>query len=117
MSALAGSVISMYLSGFKKSLWWEKVCFIEKRNKGKVGQDRSGRGREFQMDGAANEKERRPFADRILGTVRKNLFKIKIHTADAVQCAFAKWSPTFLLINYQECSDFFSRKIPSEMAF
>ena len=43
------------------------------RNKGKVEQDRSGRGREFQMDGAANEKERRPFADRISGTVRRNL--------------------------------------------
>ena len=41
--------------------------------KDKVGQDRSGRGREFQMDGVANEKERRPFADRISGTVRSNL--------------------------------------------
>ena len=44
-----------------------------RNNKGKVGQDRSGMGREFQMDGAANEKERRPFADRISGTVRRNL--------------------------------------------
>ena len=33
----------------------------------------SERGREFQMDGVANEKERRPFAHRISGTVRRDL--------------------------------------------
>ena len=57
----------------KKSLWRERCVFNEEGNKGKVGQERSGRGREFQMDGVANENERRPFADRILGTVRRNL--------------------------------------------
>ena len=50
-----------------------KGVFSEEKNKGKVGQDRSGRGREFQMDEAANAKERRPFADRISGTVTRNL--------------------------------------------
>ena len=40
---------------------------------GKVGQDRRASGREFQMDGAANENERRPFADRISGIVRRSL--------------------------------------------
>ena len=64
MGTQAESVISMYLSGLKKDYGG---------NKGKVGQDQSGRGREFQMDGAANEKERRPFADRISGTVRRSL--------------------------------------------
>ena len=34
-------------------------AFNEERNRGKVGQNQSGRGREFQMDGAANEKQRR----------------------------------------------------------
>ena len=58
----------------KKGYGGKRCVFNEERNKGKVGQDRSGRGREFQMDGAANEKERRrPFADRISGTVRRNL--------------------------------------------
>ena len=57
----------------KKSYGGKRCVFNEERNKGKVGQDRSGRGREFQMDGAANEKERRPFANRISGTVRRNL--------------------------------------------
>ena len=59
--------------GFKKDYGGKRCVFNEERNKGKVGQDRSGRGREFQMDGAANEKERRPFADLISGTVRRNL--------------------------------------------
>ena len=40
----------------KKTIWWKKVRFNEERNKGKVGQDRSGRGREFQLDWAANAK-------------------------------------------------------------
>ena len=57
----------------KKDYGGKRCVFNEERNKGKVGQDRSGREREFQMDGAANEKERRQFADRISGTVRRNL--------------------------------------------
>ena len=41
---------------FKKD-YGGKWCVInEVRNKSKVGQDRSGRGSEFQMDGAANKK-------------------------------------------------------------
>ena len=66
---------SMYLSRFLKDyIYGGKRCvFNEERNKGKVGQDRSGRVREFQMDGAANEKERQPFPDRISGTVKRNL--------------------------------------------
>ena len=64
---------SVYLSGLERDYGGKRCVFNEERNKGKVGQDRSGRGREFQMDGAANEKERRPFADRISGTVRRNL--------------------------------------------
>ena len=59
----------------KKKTMVEKGVFLKRKETtlGKVGQDRSGRGREFQMDGAANEKERRPFAERISGTVRRNL--------------------------------------------
>ena len=50
------------------------VFLIKKeRNKGKVGQDRRASGREFQMDGAANENEHQPFADRISGTVSMSL--------------------------------------------
>ena len=59
----AESVISMYLSGLKKDYGGKRCVFNEERKKGKVGQDRTRRGREFQMDEAANEKERRPFAD------------------------------------------------------
>jgi len=45
----------------------QKQCHVlarikHARNKGKVEQDRSGRWWEFQMDGAANKNERRPFA-------------------------------------------------------
>jgi len=47
--------------------------FKEARNQGTVGQDQSARGREFQMDGVANENEHRPFADRITGTVGRSL--------------------------------------------
>ena len=56
----AESVIFMYLSGFKKYYGLKRCVFNEEGNKGKVGQDRSERGREFQMDGAANEKEKEP---------------------------------------------------------
>ena len=41
--------------------------------KKQVGQSRSAGGREFQIDGAAKEKERRPLADRISGTVSRCL--------------------------------------------
>ena len=73
----------MYLSRLKKDYGGKRCVFNEERNKGKVGQDRSGRGRAFQMDGAANEKERRPFVDRISGTVRRYFsrdlkFRVKI---------------------------------------
>ena len=51
MGTQAESVISMYLSGLKKDYGGKRCVFNEERNKGKVGQDRSGRGREFQMDG------------------------------------------------------------------
>ena len=63
----------MYLSGLKNDYGGNRCVFNEERNKGKVGQDRSGSGSKFQMDGAANEKERRPFADRISGTARRDL--------------------------------------------
>ena len=49
------------------------MCLTRKEKGLGVEQDRSGRGRELQMNGAANEKERRLFANRISGTVRRNL--------------------------------------------
>ena len=52
---------SMYLSRLKKDYGGKRCVFNEERNKGKVEQDRSGKGREFQMDGATNGKECRPF--------------------------------------------------------
>ena len=64
MGTQAESVNSMYLSGLKKDYDGKRCVFNEERNKGKVGQDRSGRGREFQMDGAANKNESRPFFKR-----------------------------------------------------
>ena len=73
MGTLAGSVISCICPDYKKDYGGKRCVFNEERNKGKVGHDRCERGSEFQMDGAANEKERRPFADRISGTVRRNL--------------------------------------------
>ena len=60
-------------SGFKKIYGRKRRVFKPERNKGRVGQDRSATGREFQIDEAANEKERRPFADRISETVSKCL--------------------------------------------
>ena len=61
MGTLAGSVIPCICPDFKKDYGGKRCVFNEERNKGKVGQDRSGRGREFQMDGAANEKMRRSY--------------------------------------------------------
>ena len=54
MGIQAKSVISVYLSGLKKDYGGKRCVFNEERNKGKVGQDRSVKGREFQMAGAAN---------------------------------------------------------------
>jgi len=71
VAELAGSAVSVCPSGSLTVLWWEKMCFKEERNSGKVGQDRSARGREFQMNGAA--KENGPFADQISGTVKMSL--------------------------------------------
>ena len=73
MGGLAESAVSICSSGFQKVYGGERCAFKEERSKGKVEQDVSSRGREFQMDGAANENERRPFADRISGTVSRSL--------------------------------------------
>ena len=80
MGTQAGLVIPCICPGFKKYYGGKRCVFNEERNK---GPDRSGRGREFQMDGATNDIERRPFADRISGTVRRNLSR------DGVAPAFA----------------------------
>ena len=69
----AGSIIPCVCPVILKYLRGKKMCFKEERNRGKVGQDRRTSGREFQMDGAANENERRPLADRISGIVRRSL--------------------------------------------
>ena len=55
----------MYLSRFLKDYGGKRCVFNEERNEGKVGQDRSGSGREFQMDGAANEKEKEIVNERV----------------------------------------------------
>ena len=55
------------------SLWREKCAFRPERNVGKEGQERSAIGNEFQMVGAAKVNERRPFAERMSGTVRRCL--------------------------------------------
>ena len=74
MGTLVGSVVSMCPSGFIKKVYGGKRCVVkEERSKCRVGQDRSAGGREFQMDGAAKEKERRPLADRISGTASRYL--------------------------------------------
>ena len=57
----------------EKAYGGKRCVFKEERNKCRVEQDRSAGGREFQMDGAAKEKERRPLADRISGTVSRFL--------------------------------------------
>ena len=55
----------------EKAYGGKRCVFKEERNKCRVGQDRSASGREFQIDGAAKEKERRPLADRISGAVSR----------------------------------------------
>ena len=54
----------MYMSVFLKVYGAKRCVFKEERNKGKVYQNLNVRGRQFQMDEAANENERRSFADR-----------------------------------------------------
>ena len=73
METQAGSIIKCVCQVLLKYLRGKRCVFKEERNRGKVGQDRRASGREFQMDGAANENERRPFADRISGIVRRSL--------------------------------------------
>ena len=72
MGTLVGSVVFMCPSRFIKKVYrGKRRVFKEERNKCRVGQDRSAGGREFQIDGAAREKERRPLVDRISGMVSK----------------------------------------------
>ena len=74
VGTLIGSIVSMCPSWFIKKVYGGKRCvFKEEKNKCRVGQDRSSSGREFQIDGAAKEKERRPFADQMSGTVSRSL--------------------------------------------
>ena len=70
---LAGSVIPCICPGFFFTMVGKGVFLTRKETRARLGRIEVERGREFQMDGAANEKERRPFADRISGTVRRNL--------------------------------------------
>ena len=51
----------------------KKCVFRPERNVGKVEQERSAKGYEFQMVGAAKVNERRPFAERMSGTVSRCL--------------------------------------------
>ena len=51
----------------------KKCVFRPERNVGKEGQERSAIGNKFQMVGAAKVNERRPFAERMSGTVRRCL--------------------------------------------
>ena len=51
----------------------KKCVFRPERNVGKEGQERSAIGNEFQIVGAAKVNERRPFAERMSGTVRRCL--------------------------------------------
>ena len=59
-----------------KILGGNKCVLRPERNKGRVGQVRKDKGREFQTVGAAKEKERRPLAERISGTVRRCLMTL-----------------------------------------
>ena len=49
------------------------MSFNDVRKRGRLGSERRARGSEFQTVGEANEKERRPFADRISGKFSKCL--------------------------------------------
>ena len=56
-----------------KAYGGKKCVFRPERNVGKVEQERSVIGNEFQMVGAAKVNERRPFAERMSGTVSRCL--------------------------------------------
>ena len=61
-------------AGKKRVTYGGKKCvFRPERNVGKVEQERSVIGNEFQMVGAAKVNERRPFAERMSGTVSRCL--------------------------------------------
>ena len=47
--------------------------FRVERNRGRVGHERKDRGSEFQTVGAANEKDRRSFAEVIFGNFKRCL--------------------------------------------
>ena len=51
----------------------KKYVFRPERNVGRVGQERSETGNEFQIVGAAKVNERRPFAERMSGAASKCL--------------------------------------------
>jgi hypothetical protein len=57
----------------KSSLERKEVGFQLDRKRSGVGDERRSRGSEFHTVGAANEKERRPIADLMLGIVSKFL--------------------------------------------
>ena len=70
----AGSVIvHVSVWAISKSMEGKDVFLRRRENKGKVGQDPSASGRKFQMDGAANENEHWPFADRMSETMSMSL--------------------------------------------
>ena len=49
------------------------VFLTRKETRARLGRIEVGGGENFKWMGRQNEKERRPFADRISGTVRRNL--------------------------------------------
>ena len=51
----------------------KKIVFRPERNVGKAEQERSAIGNKFQMVGAAKVNERRPFDERMSGTVSRCL--------------------------------------------
>ena len=61
-------------SGLKKTMVGKGVFLTWKETRARLSRIEVGGGENSKwMGGAANEKERRPFADRISGTVRRNL--------------------------------------------
>jgi hypothetical protein len=49
----------------------KKCVFIEERKDKRVGERRMDRGREFQIEGAEKEKDRRPLEELIRGIVKR----------------------------------------------